>query len=93
MRENSNEKLGLVLEGGAMRGLFSAGVFDALLEHNIIADGVVGVSAGAAFGCNYKVGTEKGVLSATTNVCPRNGATVYAHGCSRGVFRRTVLLP
>lgn len=62
MREKSNEKLGLVLEGGAMRGLFSAGVFDALLEHNIIADGVVGVSAGAAFGCNYKSGQKGRVV-------------------------------
>ena len=47
-------KLGLVLEGGAMRGLFTAGVLDVLMENNIICDGMVGVSAGATFGCNYK---------------------------------------
>lgn len=47
-------KNGLVLEGGAMRGLFSAGVCDVLMENNIEFDGCVGVSAGAAFGCNYK---------------------------------------
>ncbi|MBR5587175.1 MAG: patatin family protein [Clostridia bacterium] len=47
-------KKGLVLEGGAMRGLFSAGVIDVLMENNIEFDGLVGVSAGAAFGCNYK---------------------------------------
>ena len=47
-------KTGLVLEGGALRGLFSAGVMDVLMEHGIVFDGVVGVSAGAAFGCNYK---------------------------------------
>lgn len=47
-------KTGLVLEGGALRGLFSAGVMDVLLEHGITFDGLVGVSAGAAFGCNYK---------------------------------------
>ena len=47
-------KKGLVLEGGALRGLFSAGVMDVLMEHNIDFDGVIGVSAGAAFGCNYK---------------------------------------
>lgn len=46
-------KKGLVLEGGAMRGLFSAGVMDIMMEHGIEFDGVVGVSAGAAFGCNY----------------------------------------
>lgn len=47
-------KKGLVLEGGAMRGLFTAGVLDVMLEHNIEFDGAVGVSAGACFGCNYK---------------------------------------
>lgn len=49
-------KTGLVLEGGAMRGLFSAGVMDVLMENNITFDGAVGVSAGACFGCNYKSG-------------------------------------
>ena len=47
-------KKGLVLEGGAMRGMFSAGVMDVLMESGIEFDGVVGVSAGAVFGCNYK---------------------------------------
>ncbi len=47
-------KAGLVLEGGAMRGLFTAGVIDVLMENNIKFDGAVGVSAGAAFGVNYK---------------------------------------
>ena len=47
-------KTGLVLEGGAMRGLFSAGVMDVMMEAGITFDGLVGVSAGAAFGCNYK---------------------------------------
>jgi len=45
---------GLVLEGGAMRGLFTAGVIDVLMENGITFDKAVGVSAGAAFGCNYK---------------------------------------
>lgn len=49
-------KTGLVLEGGAMRGLFSAGVMDVLMQHGVRFDGIVGVSAGAAFGCNYKSG-------------------------------------
>jgi len=47
-------KTGLVLEGGAMRGMFTAGVLDVLMEQNIEVDGVIGVSAGATFGCNYK---------------------------------------
>lgn len=37
-----------------MRGLFTAGVLDVLMENDIVFDGVVGVSAGACFGCNYK---------------------------------------
>ena len=47
-------KRGLVLEGGAMRGLWTAGVIDVMMEHGIEPDGLIGVSAGAAFGCNYK---------------------------------------
>ena len=47
-------KTGLVLEGGAMRGMFTAGVLDVLMEAGVAVDGAVGVSAGAAFGCNYK---------------------------------------
>ena len=47
-------KKGLVLEGGAMRGLWTAGVTDVMMEHNVWPDGLIGVSAGAAFGCNYK---------------------------------------
>ena len=47
-------KRGLVLEGGAMRGLFTAGIIDVMMEHGVEPDGLIGVSAGAAFGCNYK---------------------------------------
>ena len=47
-------KKGLILEGGAMRGLFTAGVIDVLMENGIEPDGIIGVSAGAAFGVNYK---------------------------------------
>ena len=47
-------KKGLVLEGGAMRGLFTAGIIDVMMEHGVEPDGLIGVSAGAAFGCNYK---------------------------------------
>jgi len=47
-------KTTLVLEGGAMRGLYSAGVLDVFMENNINVDVVYGVSAGALFGINYK---------------------------------------
>ena len=47
-------KKGLVLEGGAMRGLFTAGIIDVMMEAGVEPDGLIGVSAGAAFGCNHK---------------------------------------
>lgn len=37
-----------------MRGLFTVGVIDVLMENGIEFDGMIGVSAGAAFGCNFK---------------------------------------
>ncbi|MBO7477372.1 MAG: patatin family protein [Salinivirgaceae bacterium] len=47
-------KRGLILEGGAMRGMFTSGVLDVLMENGIEFDGAIGVSAGATFGCNIK---------------------------------------
>lgn len=47
-------KKGLVLEGGAMRGMFTAGVLDVLMENHIDFDGMVGTSAGALFGSGFK---------------------------------------
>ena len=43
----------LVLEGGAMRGMYTSGVLDVFLKNNIEVDGIIGVSAGALFGINY----------------------------------------
>lgn len=47
-------KKGLVLEGGSMRGMFTAGIIDVFLERGVTFDCTIGVSAGAVFGCNYK---------------------------------------
>lgn len=47
-------KIGLLLEGGGMRGLYTAGVLDVFMEKQILIDGIIGVSAGALFGINYK---------------------------------------
>lgn len=47
-------KKGLILEGGAMRGMFTSGVLDVLMENGVEFDGAIGVSAGATFGCNIK---------------------------------------
>jgi len=49
-------KTGLVLEGGGMRGLYTAGILDVFLENGIWFDGVIGVSAGAIHGCSYLSG-------------------------------------
>lgn len=49
-------KTGLVIEGGAMRGMFDCGVVDVLMENKIEFDAAVGVSAGACFCCNIKSG-------------------------------------
>ncbi|MBO4492607.1 MAG: patatin family protein [Lentisphaeria bacterium] len=62
-------KRGLVLEGGAMRGLFTAGVLDVFMENGIRFDGIIGVSAGAAFGCNLKSGQIGRVLRYNKRYC------------------------
>lgn len=46
-------RVGLVLEGGAMRGMFTAGVLDIFMHEGIKIDGIVAVSAGALFGVNF----------------------------------------
>lgn len=51
---DKTSKIAFVLEGGAMRGLYSAGVLDVFLKNNIKTDAIYGVSAGALFGINYK---------------------------------------
>lgn len=62
-------KKGLILEGGAMRGMFTAGVIDILMENGIIFDGAIGVSAGAAFGVNYKTKQIGRVIRYNTQFC------------------------
>ena len=47
-------KKGLIMEGGAMLGMFTCGVIDVFMENNIVFDGAIGISAGAVFGCNIK---------------------------------------
>ena len=44
----------LILEGGAMRGMFTCGILDVFLEHNLSFAAAAGISAGAVFGCNFK---------------------------------------
>ena len=62
-------KTGLILEGGAMRGMFTAGVLDVLMENGLVTDGAIGVSAGAVFGCNYKSHQIGRVIRYNTEYC------------------------
>ncbi len=48
-----DKSIGLVLEGGGMRGMYTAGVLDEFLINGIEADGLVGVSAGILHGISY----------------------------------------
>jgi len=47
-------KNGLILEGGGLRSLYAAGILDSWMEAGIHFDGIIGVSGGALFGCNFK---------------------------------------
>lgn len=57
------------MEGGAMRGMFTAGVLDVLMEHGISFDGAIGVSAGATFGCNIKSGQQGRAIRYNMKYC------------------------
>ena len=69
MNGASDRKVGLVLEGGAMRGLFTAGALDVFMENGIAFDSIVGISAGAVFGCNLKSGQFGRVLRYNKAYC------------------------
>lgn len=49
-KRGTDLKTGLVLEGGGVRGIYTAGVLDVFLDNGIVFDGVIGVSAGAIHG-------------------------------------------
>lgn len=52
-------KTGLVLEGGAHRAIYTAGVLDVMMEKGLTFDGVIGVSAGAIYGCSFVSGQHR----------------------------------
>lgn len=53
------KKLGMVLEGGGMRGIYTAGVLDFFMDQDFYPDGIVGVSAGACHATSY-ISKQKG---------------------------------
>lgn len=72
--------VGLVLEGGGMRGLYTAGVLDTFLDAGIKVNGVVSVSAGALFGVNF-LSKQKGRASVTIKNMPQiRGTWDFVHG-------------
>ena len=69
MKETASVKTGLIMEGGAMRGMFTCGVIDVFMENDIAFDGAIGVSAGAVFGCNFKSGQIGRPIRYNKNYC------------------------
>ena len=66
---NKHRTTGLILEGGAMRGMYTAGVLDVFMEQGIVFDGVMGVSAGAISGCSYVSGQVGRTIRYTKKYC------------------------
>ena len=62
-------KIGIVFEGGGMRGLYTAGVIDELIDLNLNIDTCIGVSAGACFGVNLLSKQKKRVLNYNKEFC------------------------
>ncbi|MGI5962610.1 MAG: patatin-like phospholipase family protein [Lawsonibacter sp.] len=63
-------KTGIVLEGGALRAIFSSGVCDGLLEGNVMPDYLIGVSAGIAYGVSYLSRQPRRNLEVVTRFAP-----------------------
>lgn len=62
-------KTGLVLEGGGVRGIYTAGVLDVFMDHGLSFDGVIGVSAGAIHGCSFLSGQKGRSIRYYRNYC------------------------
>ncbi len=66
MNEN---KIGLVLEGGGHRGIYTAGILDVFAQNNISFDGIMGVSAGCIHGVSFLSGQIGRSVRYTTRFC------------------------
>lgn len=62
-------KIGLVLEGGGHRGIYTAGVLDTFAENKISFDGIMGVSAGCVHGASFLSGQIGRSIRYTTKYC------------------------
>ena len=72
-------KIGLVLEGGAMRGMYTAGVLDTFLDKDFWVDGVISVSAGALFGVNYPSKQKGRAIRYNKKFMPDARSVSYTH--------------
>lgn len=77
-----------------MRGMFTAGVLDVLMEHGLTTDGTIGVSAGAVFGCNFKSHQIGRVIRYNTEYCnDKRYASFRNFAAHRQPLQRGFLLP
>lgn len=65
----SEHRLGIVVEGGGIRGIYAAGVLDVLLEQKLPVKGLIGVSAGAIHGCSFVSGQKERSLRFYKRFC------------------------
>lgn len=65
------EKKGLVLEGGGMRGAYTAGVLAWFLDHDIEFDYIVGISSGALYGTMYAMNKKEAMRETSTDIATR----------------------
>ena len=63
------ERTGFVLEGGGMRGIYTAGVLDELMDWGLAPDGILGVSAGAIHGASFVSGQQGRNIRYTKKYC------------------------
>ena len=68
-----DNQTGLVLEGGGMRGVFTCGVLDYLMDHDIRFPYTIGVSAGACNGLSYMSRQRGRAKYSNIDICSRNG--------------------
>ena len=70
------QKTGLVLEGGGMRGIYTAGVLDLFMDQGVTFDGVIGVSAGASTAAAFFPDSAGGTSDIIKNTA---GSSLYEH--------------
>ncbi len=81
-------KIGLVLEGGGMRGAYTAGVMSWLIENNFEFDVTLGISSGALYGVMFALGIDKETFY---NVSTKEAAHWRNSGLGAILFERQII--